>query len=168
VALGVPSCEHPVFLTDVATGIPKAFREKSTELMFEVLEVPGLFMQNSQKLSMLSTGAMEGLVLEIGHGVTWGVPMFEGYYLPHATMRLHLGGEDVSQRLLSSLGDTCPLHTPRERETLLHQVKESLCYIALDREQEDRDFANSPSLFKKDYVLPNGDVITLGSEVSLF
>jgi len=162
--LGVAPEEHAVFLTDGAPGIPKAGREKCTQIMFEDFGVPAMFIQLSQTLSMLSTGATEGIVLEVGHGVTYTVPMFEGYYLPHATLRVDLGGQDVSQRLLALLGDSCPFTSVKDIETLLPRVKESLCYVTLDRQQEDRDIANSPSSFKKEYILPNGDVITLNSE----
>ena len=51
---------------------------------------------NTAALSMYSTGRVNGLVAESGEAITYTVPIFEGYALPHAMVKLETAGGDVT------------------------------------------------------------------------
>ena len=61
-------------------------------IMFEVFRVESLAIINTAVLSLFSTGKTSGLVVELGEGVSYTVPIFEGYALPHAMHKLDLAG----------------------------------------------------------------------------
>lgn len=71
--------------------------------MFDTFNVPNFYLANSAVMALYSSGRTLGLVLDSGAGVTHSVPIYEGYALPHAIMKIDIGGESVSQQLLSML-----------------------------------------------------------------
>ena len=52
---------------------------------------------------MYSTGKVSGLVVESGESLSYTVPVFEGYALPHAMLKLEVAGQDVTQELIEQL-----------------------------------------------------------------
>jgi len=96
--LNLESKNVNVLLTDSPFN-PKENRQKLAEIMFEEFKVKSLAIMNTAALSMYSTGKVSGLVVESGEGISYTVPVFEGYALPHAMIKLDIAGFDVTQQL---------------------------------------------------------------------
>ena len=142
---------------------PKANREKLTQVMFETFNTPAMYVAIQAILSMYASGRGSALIFESGEGVSHIVPVFEGYTFPHSIRRLDLGGCDLTDYLVRMLADRgYSFATTAERE-IVREMKENLCYVALDFKQETSNASRS-SIIKKDYELPSGEVITIGDE----
>uniref|UniRef100_A0A2I2YKP5 Actin gamma 1 n=1 Tax=Gorilla gorilla gorilla TaxID=9595 RepID=A0A2I2YKP5_GORGO len=129
--------EQPMLLFEAPLN-PKANRKKMTQIIFETFNTPAMYLAVQTVLSLYASGRTTGIVMDSSDGVTHTVPIYEGYALPNAILHLDL------------------------RE-IMRNVKEKLCYLVLDFEQEMATAASSSSL-EKSYQLPDSQVITIGNE----
>lgn len=160
--LNVDPTNAKILLTEAPMN-PKRNREKLIQTMFEKYGFQGAYVAIQAVLTLYAQGLMTGVVVDSGDGVTHICPVYEGYGLQNITKRLDVAGRDITKYLIKLLllrgyafNHTADFDTVRE-------IKEKLCYVAYDVEQEDRLGQETTILVEK-YTLPDGREITVGPE----
>ncbi|MFX1298701.1 MAG: actin, cytoplasmic 2 [Promethearchaeota archaeon] len=162
--LNIDPSEHPVLLTE-SPLLRRPDREKMAEIMFETFNIPALYIGMQAVLSAYATGRTEGAVcvVNIGDSITSVVPMYSTAPLTHAIFSRELAGRDVTnnlQQLLRQKGYSFPTSIERD---IVRDIKEKLCYIALDPEKELM-LSKGMSGMDRSYILPNGNPINIDVE----
>ncbi|XP_077007652.1 actin-related protein T2 [Tamandua tetradactyla] len=159
--LGVKPCDRPVLMTEPSLN-PRENREKMAEVMFETFGVPAFYLSDQAVLALYASACVTGLLVDSGDGVTCTVPIFEGYSLPHAVTKLYVAGRDVTDqlmRLLLASGRAFPCVLDK---ALVGDIKEKLCYVALEPEKEP---GRRPEEVLREYKLPDGNTVRVGGQL---
>lgn len=130
--LQVEPTDQAVLITEAPLN-PTRNREKMAEVMFESFGVPGLHFQIQAVLTMYSAGRTDGLILDIGDGITHAVPIYEGHTIPNAVGRLDVAGRDLTEWMMELLSDETnrPFTTSSDRE-IARSLKEKHCRVSQD------------------------------------
>lgn len=130
--MGLETKSINVLMTDSPFSTKKN-KQDIAELMFERFRVKSFALMNTAVLSLFSTGKTSGLVAECGDGVSYTIPVFEGYALPHAMHYIPVAGKDVTELLLQELmqsGEPVSL----KHLQYVKDMKEQMCSVASDFE----------------------------------
>lgn len=154
--------ESNVILTEVPLN-NKSNREKTTQIMFEIFNIPGMYISVQAILSLYSTGKTTGIIIDSGHGSTHHVPIFEGYAFPHAILKTPLGGKDLTEYLMKLLHEKGINFFSSTEKELIKTMKEKVCYVSMDYDKDIKECTKLGTADMK-YEMPDGQEIVIGTE----
>jgi actin, other eukaryote len=160
--LRVSPDEQPILLTEALLN-PKVNREKMTQIMFETFNVPCMYIAFQPVLSLYSAGRTTGLVCESGDGGTQTVSIYEGFLVKPGFDRVQIAGRYLTNylgKLITERGYYCKTSSVFE---IVRDIKEKLCFVTLDYAAALKESYNT-STFEKKHEMPDGQMITRGSE----
>jgi actin len=140
---------HPIIVTESVMN-PKANREMLAQIMFEIFNVPALFICSHQIMCMLASHCPTGVLVQSDLCDTSIFPIVDGHVLPHAVSRAccHCGN-DLTSHMISLMQrrgvafETNPAVNETElrwaeftSRNRVRSLLEALCYVAEDYDLE--------------------------------
>lgn len=150
--------EHSILITEACLN-PKGNREKMAEIIFETFNMSSMYVELQSILALYGCGRTTGLALNLGDGVSEILPVYEGFTMSHAVVRMaNMAGRDLTNYLMKLLNEAgYPLTSNTERE-IVRDIKEKLCQVSTTVNE------HSQNVSTKSYELPDGQVIHIGGE----
>jgi actin-related protein 2 len=154
--------EHKILLTEPPMN-PKENQKKMMEHMLELYGFSAAKVSIQAMLVLYAQGLLSGVVVDAGDGVTHVVPVWEGIVPPLLIKRLNVAGRHMTRYLIKLLQlRGYAFNRTADFETV-RQIKEQLCYVAYDTQQES-NLALNTTVLMETYELPDGRIIKMGSE----
>ena len=101
--------------------------------------------------------------MDYGECMSRNMPIFEGYVLPRAIVRLDLVGRDLSDYLMKILIERRYSFTTTAKREIGGYVKEIFCYITFDFDTEPKSTAESSDK-NQTHMFFDGNIINVDAE----
>jgi len=155
--------DHYFLLTEPPLNAPEN-REYTAEIMFETLNVPGLYIAVQAVLALAASWTsksvkdrtLTGTVIDSGDGVTHVIPVAEGYVIGSSIKHIPLAGRDITafiQQLMRERGES--QIPPAESLEVAKRVKEQFCYVCPDLAKEFAKYDQEPAKWIRPYSQVN-------------
>ncbi|KAK3271134.1 hypothetical protein CYMTET_20495 [Cymbomonas tetramitiformis] len=148
-------------LIGMAPGTPPSHQARLMQMLFETFDVPAACIHSNAELALYASGRMTGVSLAISEQSTRIIPVYEGCEVSHAIRVMDIGANDLTEFMMKLLTERGYSFTTTCERDIVRDIKDKLSYAAEDFDQEmQRNAAECES----SYELPDGQVITVGSE----
>lgn len=157
--LKINPSEHPVLLTE-APSVSKANREKMIQMMFETFNVPSFYAGAQADLSVIASGNLTGICVDIGDNEKQIVPVYEGHYIPKFSYTDQIAGNSITKYFLKLLEEN-GVNVPSFNIEIIREIKEKLSFVAPNLDEELQMSKDKEPI---SYSLPDGSDISITNE----
>lgn len=148
------STMNTLYTPRILTGIlynPRTIRQQMTQIMFQKVNIPAIFIVNRAVLALLFIALTTGIVLHSRYSVSHAVPAYQFHSFPL--------WYSISQVVIWMI----ILNHHNNRKKIVRDIKEKLCYVVLDYEPEMASSALL-SYSTEMYALSDSQFITIDNE----
>lgn len=75
-------------------------KQKLEEIIFETFNVPNFYIANRGALTLLSNEKSTGIVVDSGYNSTQIIPVFDGFQISTASLKLNCSGKDLNEYII--------------------------------------------------------------------
>ncbi len=160
--LRVGPSEHPLVILDAPVN-PRLNRSKLTTLAFKKFNTPAFSVINSAAAALKANKRTSGVALLVGEGGSFAAAVHKGKPLLHSYQHSGVSGKLLDEHFRTLTKSSGLKVESAADQKIARDIKEKLSYVALDYEEE-LEKAETSSELEQNYELPDGQVITIGSE----
>lgn len=107
-----------------------------TQVLFETFNSPAFYVSMDATLAIYASARTTGAVISSGDSASYTVPIYEGFPIRCKIRKFDISGADHTDYLMNILAKRGYDFTTAAEREIVRDMKEKLCYAALDFEQE--------------------------------
>ena len=118
---------YPVIMSEAAFS-KHDNKQEMAQVLFELLNVESLYITNSSTLALYANGRTTGIVIDVGFETTSCVPIYEGFVLNHAILKMDVGGNNLTQYLCDLIIESNKekTFTNNAQRNMINEMKEKI------------------------------------------
>jgi len=154
---------YDIFIIDSIFTSAKE-REAIAHILFEKFNIYHLHFEPQSIMTLYSTSKTSGLVVDSGAISTEIVPIIEGYIISQGIINYPIAGHVLTKRFENEYKDIFDINNVCNPYWMAQKIKEKYSEI-LPSNKDFMDLMSKKDIEKKEYILPDGNVIELGKEL---
>lgn len=124
-----PHPKNAVLVTQ-APMVSEGDRRTLAQKLFTEFRLPGLCIANRGTMALFDSGNTTGIALVVGGNVSYAVPVYEGFALPHATLSTEIAGDRVTEMFRPALKQFGVKQCDDESwDPVLSDIRSQSCFV---------------------------------------
>ena len=161
--LQIEEIYYNIFIIDsIFTSIKE--QEIIAQILFEKFKIFNLHFEPQSVMALYSTSKTSGLIINSGEISTEIVPIYEGYIISDCINSFPIGGYELTKKFMEKYKNEFEINNVCNKYYMGQKIKEKFCEI-LPNHKDYEDIMNKNDLNKKEYILPDGNIIKIGNEI---
>ena len=154
---------YDIFIIDSIYSSSKE-RQTIAQILFEKFNVYHVHFEPQSIMALYSTSKVSGLVVNSGEISTEIVPIIEGYIISQGIVNYPIAGKELTKRFENTYKDIFDINNVSNHYWMAQKIKEGFSEI-LPNEKEIEEIIKNKHINKKEYILPDGNIVELGNEI---
>ena len=134
------------------------------QILFEKFQIYHLMFQPQSIMTLYTTSKTSGLIVNSGEMTTEIVPIYEGYIISDCVKYFPISGYHLTKTFIDKYKKDFELYNVCNKYYMGQKIKEKFIEI-LPSHKEYEDMMNKTETNKKEYILPDGNIINIGNEI---